>query len=508
MLQSFVEQLHTLLAAPYPYVNLVTYEEPRAVGLVEQLAAALSRSTTAWRPEEMTAPGSGSAEVCAALDAYLEALIEDLTTALRGGAAPNAGGVHLVIDAHPYLADPARVRRLRVLEPLLSETRTLVVFVSPLPVAIPELVKDLACVTMPMPDRSELEVLLEETLPELAPQLPRTRLASAALGLSAREAVRAFERARHLWSLETAKGRRFDWESAVVSEKRRLLKEGTALEFWDLSVGLDDVGGLHELKQWLGERQAAFSTEARSFGLPAPRGLLLIGVQGCGKTLAAKAIAGYWGIPLLRLDLGALFSGAVPPDEALRTALRSAEALSPAVLWVDEIEKGFEDADGETARILGSLLVWLQEKQSPVFFVATANRVQKLPPELLRRGRFDELFFVDLPDDESRTHILKVHLTRRGRDASGFKVAEIAGISEHFSGAELEQVVVAALYRAFGEKRELEQRDLVVAARQMVPLYALYEQEIKALRGWAQGRARPAHRDRKLTSLFGGAERR
>jgi SpoVK/Ycf46/Vps4 family AAA+-type ATPase len=294
----------------------------------------------------------------------------------------------------------------------------------------------------------------------------------------------------------------FDFENAVVAEKRRLIEADRILVYCDLDRNLSDIGGLGSLKTWLQERQRAFSEAAAEFGLPAPRGLLLTGVQGCGKSLFAKAVAGYWGIPLLQLDISRLFDGAIPPEAALSRAIKTAEALSPAVLWIDEIDKAFGEESGPVSRMMGSLLGWLQDKTDPVFFVATANRVEQLPPELLRKGRFDEIFFVDLPSEEERRQILAIHILRRGRRPDQFELASLAQRANYFSGAELEQVVVAALFKAFSHERELQQVDLDVAIQETVPLYRTYEKEIKALREWAEGRARPAARDRRLIDLF------
>jgi len=282
----------------------------------------------------------------------------------------------------------------------------------------------------------------------------------------------------------------------------------SVLEFHELGEGLGDVGGLGELKRWLGSRSKAFGEDARAFGLPAPKGLLLLGVQGCGKSLSAKAVAELWKFPLLRLDLGAVFAGAGgSPEAAIRQAIKVSESLAPVVLWVDEIEKGFSQVDaGESSvRVFGSFLTWLAEKRAEVFVVATANDVTSLPPELLRRGRFDEVFFVDLPNQHERLDILRIHMTKRGRDPDAFPGLEgVAKLAEHFSGAELEQVVTAALYRAFSHERELSLEDLELAAKQTVPLYRTYEEKIKGLRDWARTRARAATLDASVLDLFGG----
>ena len=248
------------------------------------------------------------------------------------------------------------------------------------------------------------------------------------------------------------------------------------------------------------QRTAAFTERARQFGLPAPKGLLLLGVQGCGKSLTAKAVASQWHLPLLRLDMGRIFSGLVgSSEENMRKAMRIAESIAPAVLWVDELEKslsglgssGVSDS-GVTARVFGSFLTWLQEKTAPVFVVATANRIDSLPAELLRKGRFDEIFFLDLPTAIERAQIFGIHLQRFGRNPDSFNVEELARRAEHFSGAEIEQVIVSGLYAAFAEGVELEQRHLLPTLSETLPLAVTMREDIARLREWARTRTRPA----------------
>jgi SpoVK/Ycf46/Vps4 family AAA+-type ATPase len=293
----------------------------------------------------------------------------------------------------------------------------------------------------------------------------------------------------------------------VLDEKKRLLARDLGLELVEAVETAQDLGGLHAFKGWLEERALAFAPGAAAYGLPAPRGVLLVGVQGCGKSLAAKASAAQLKVPLLRLDLPRVL-GREGAEESLAQALEAAEAIAPVALWVDEIEKGFagsapgQGGEARAARLLGSFSTWLQERRGSVFVVATANDVTRLPPELLRRGRFDELFFVDLPDLEARRDILALHLRRRGRDPA---VLDLAAISEQcgdYSGAELEQVVVGALHRAYALSRDLETADLRRVAQDLVPLFRTYEEQIKGLREWARGRARVAGRSGAVVDLF------
>ncbi len=272
--------------------------------------------------------------------------------------------------------------------------------------------------------------------------------------------------------------------------------------------GLDDLGGLESFKEWIAERALAFAPDARRFGLPAPRGVLLLGVQGCGKSLAAKSVASQLGVPLLRLDLPRVMGTGEGAEENLARALTAAEAIAPVAMWLDEIEKAFagsapgQGGDSRAARFLGSFSTWLQERAGAVFVVATANDVTRLPPELLRRGRFDELFFVDLPDLAARRAILALHLRKRDREPDRFDLAAIAELCADYSGAELEQVVVGALHRAFAQKREVDTADLRRVAQDLVPLFRTYEEQIKGLREWARGRARVAGREGAVVDLF------
>jgi SpoVK/Ycf46/Vps4 family AAA+-type ATPase len=324
----------------------------------------------------------------------------------------------------------------------------------------------------------------------------------AALGLTADEALRVFRK-----SCALAGGLNDKAVAGIVREKRQALRRTPALTFHEPGAGLDDVGGLGELKRWLRERRRAFGDEARKFGLPLPRGLLLLGVQGCGKSLSAKAVAREWNFPLLRVDLAAVFGNpGQTPEATIREATAVAESIAPCVLWIDEIEKGFAAASegGASSRVFGAFLTWLSEKQAPVFVVATANDVTRLPPELLRRGRFDELFFVDLPTEAERAEIFTIHLRRFGRDPLQFDLAELSLQASRLSGSEIEQVVSAALYTAFTESRDLGFNDLANAITDTVPLYDTYEERIKELRDWARTRARPATLNAKAASLFKG----
>ena len=286
----------------------------------------------------------------------------------------------------------------------------------------------------------------------------------------------------------------------VAGEKERIIKQSQVLEYYKPDAHLADVGGLDNLKQWLQRRGQAFGPGARKFGLDAPKGVLLLGVQGCGKSMVAKAVAASWQFPLLRFDMGKVFGGFVGQSEGnMRSALQIAEALAPCVLWIDEIEKGLagmgssDRSDGGiTARVVGTLLTWMQEKRDPVFVVATANRIEMLPPELLRKGRFDEIFFVDLPTTRVRAEILRIHLQRKKRDPDEFDLAALAEQSLGYSGAELEEAIREGLTEAYADGRELRTEDIAGALRATFPLSQTMGESIDELRDWARVRARLA----------------
>lgn len=487
----FVRELRALLRAPYALVHIETHEEARAVDLIKRLASRDDRPVWEWSITHGFGHDHSSG---------------DLMEALPNVESIDDPGVFIFKDAAPLLDDPVVRRRLRETEAHCASSSKTIVFVGPASIEYPEFSKDLTTLSLPLPDRTIIERQYKAVFPpEKFPSLPHESLVGGALGLTQRQAHRAYRRVRHQLMEARNKGEAFDAEDAILHEKQRLVGQSDVLEFHPLADGLETVGGLDALKQWLEQREAAFSDKAREYGLPAPKGLLLIGVQGCGKSLTAKVVGRHWGLPLLRLDMGSVFDGRRSPEEALRSALKTCDALAPCVLWMDEIEKGFatgQSDDGRARRVLGSLLTWQQEKETPVFVVATANDVESLPPELLRKGRFDEIFFVDLPQLHERREILKIHLRMRDLNVGDDVIDQLAEKTEYFSGAELEQIVISAMYAAFAEDRGITGEDLMYAARDTVPLYRTYEEMIKGLREWAQERARPASRQRRVVDFF------
>jgi AAA+ superfamily predicted ATPase len=487
------EELALLVRTGWRLIVLDTFEEERALRMLERVAGACERRLIVWSiASGLGDEGAGAGSLDAGLQA-IESVSEPALIAL--------------LDPQRSAQGDIAARRLRDLLPLLAKRRQCVVGLGPGLEFSTELGREAAFVELPLPRAQELEPVFRK-LREGAGDGPVTSAenavlsaaARAALGLTSGEAIRVFRKAcARAGALDSSA---VSW---IVREKRQALRRTPALSFHDAELSLEDVGGLSELKRWLRERRRAFAEEAEEFGLPTPRGLLLLGVQGCGKSLCAKAVAREWQFPLLRLDLAAAFGSRERSVEAtVREAVAVAESLAPAVLWIDEIEKGFaaSAADPRTTRVFGAFLTWLSEKQSPVFVVATANDVASLPPELLRRGRFDELFFVDLPSPAERVEILAIHLRKRGRDPRQFPLDDLATEAERLSGAELEQVVIAGLYTAFSESRDLTAADLSNAIQETVPLYDTYEERIKELRDWARNRARPATLDVRAVDLF------
>ncbi len=504
------DELDFLIRASYPIVYIVSAEEVRVErALRHQVLPGLNgrpphnKTLITW---SITEGLSDSSRAGPAVGAAAGRDGRDPLRALELVEKSTERAVFLFRDFHPYLQDPTIVRKLRDLAHSLKESPKKLLLLSPVLKIPPEIEKEVAVVEYGLPTIEDLDPIMEEVIQSvraaegkgdrfdvnLTPA-EREVMLSAALGLTATEAENVFAKS-------LVQKQRFD-VGVILSEKEQIIRKSGILEYYRHSEAFEDVGGLDALKTWLAKRTRAFTKEAREFGLPQPRGILLIGVPGCGKSLTAKAVGQLWRLPLLRLDVGKVFAGLVgSSEENMRKAIKTAEAVAPAILWLDELEKGFSGTQssgvsdgGTTARVFGSFVTWLQEKTSPVFVIATANNVSLLPPELLRKGRFDEVFFVDLPTLEERESIFKIHLEKRGRDPEQFDLTELAVYSEGYSGAEIEQAIVSALYDAFDEgARPLTTADIRASLAETVPLSQTMSEEIAELREWASRRARPA----------------
>ncbi|MBC7971947.1 MAG: AAA family ATPase [Verrucomicrobia bacterium] len=487
------EEFSILIQAQYPLVYMVTSEEERA----EQTIATISQSKPQRRVYVWTVthgiveygqPRNVTQHNTVSPEAAIEWVIRH-----------KEPGIFVFKDLHPFYSAPV-IRWLRDAIASFKGTQKAIVLMSPVQEIPIELEKEVAVLDFPMPDMGELNHVLSQQLEQVRTRRitteAREKLLKAALGLTRDEAEKVYRKA------QVTAGRLTEEEvDIVLSEKKQLIRRNGILEYVEEDETIDSVGGLDELKRWLKQRSNAFTERAREYGLPQPKGMLILGVPGCGKSLIAKTTSRLWGLPLLRLDMGRVYDGSmVGRSEAnLRGALKTAESISPAILFIDEMDKAFAgstgsaDSDGGTSsRIFGSFLTWMQEKSSPVFVMATANRVERLPGEFLRKGRFDEIFFVDLPNSEERKEIFKIHLSKRRREIARFDLDQLANVCDGFSGAEIEQALVAAMYEAFAQDREFTQLDIIAAIKSTLPLSKTMTEQVTALRDWARQRARPA----------------
>ena len=520
MVSSFQNSLAVLAKARFPVLYVETFEERRALAAIRSAMEggllSTPRSVHTWSittglvdPEGRVSPGT-----------------TDPLRALDAAQHVDRAAAFVFLDLHAHMgdgtrpADPAVVRKLRELAADFQNgllARTLIIVAPALRIP-PELEKDVHILDFPLPDETAIRRILDDLIAANAgnrrlrinlTETDKDRLVRASLGLTETEAEGALALAMASDGVLDA-----DDVTTVLQEKKQAVRKAGLLEYVDTDIDLAGVGGLDNLKRWLRRRDNSWLAEAAEYGIPAPRGVLITGVPGCGKSLTAKAVAASWRLPLLRLDIGKVFSGIVGSSESnLRTAIRSAEAAAPAVLWVDEIEKGFSGVgatgdSGTASRVFGGFLTWMQEKTAPVFVIATSNNVQSLPPELLRKGRFDEIFFVDLPAPDERAQIWELHVRKHIHAAphhAGFIFgdvlrADLVLATEGFSGAEIEQAVIAGLFDAFSERRHITGDDLRLAVERSVPLSVTQAESLAALRAWAGERAVSASDNRVETS--------
>jgi len=499
-MSNFSNEFELLLRSRYPIIYIPTREEERAEVAIALSAKNLgNRAVYIWdfvdgyqgNPNDL---GFGKRNPLQALE-FLEKL---------PAAAP---AIFILRDFQRFLDDVSISRKLRNLARLLKSQPKNIVIISA-QIAIPDdLTEVLTVLEFALPTAAEIKIEVERLL--IATGKPvegrlLDEMVRSCQGLSIERIRRVLAKA-----IATRGEIQPDDVELILEEKRQTIRQTQILDFYSAHENISDIGGLDNLKEWLLRRGGGFSEKARQYGLPHPRGLLLVGIQGTGKSLTAKAIAHHWHLPLLRLDVGRLFAGLVGESESrTRQMIQLAEALAPCVLWIDEIDKAFAGFDskgdaGTTSRVFGTFITWLAEKTSPVFVVATANNIQSLPPEMLRKGRFDEIFFVGLPNQEERRAIFEVHLSRlRPQSLKSYDLDRLAYETPDFSGAEIEQTLIEAMHIGFSQNRDFATDDVLEAASQMVPLARTAQEQIQFLQDWAAaGKAR-------LASRYGSLSRR
>ncbi|MEM2144418.1 MAG: AAA family ATPase [Candidatus Jordarchaeaceae archaeon] len=506
------EELEILIRARYPIILIETYEEARAENMIAEIARARDKKVYCWSVTRGLYPFGQSIQ-----SKKIDTQTCDPIVALNNVVEMVEQAIFVFKDLHPFMNEASVVRKLRELSDYLKGSLKTLILLSPRMKIPMELEKDITVLSLDLPDLKELDGLLSQIIEEVNAKTElkislnpeqRERILKSALGLTLNEAENVFAKTLVM-------GGRLKEEDIpiILAEKEQIIKKSGLLEYFSSTEKFNNIGGLEILKEWLRKRSLAFSEKAKEFGLPAPKGVLLIGVQGCGKSLCAKALASLWRVPLLRFDLGKVFSSLVgSSEENVRKAIQVSESVAPAILWIDEIEKAFAGTQsstfsdaGTTARVFGSFITWLQEKTSPVFVIATANNITQLPPELLRKGRFDEIFFVDLPTYRERKEIFAIHLAKRKRDPKNFDIDHLSKITEGFSGAEIEEAIVSALFDVFEKGEDLTTAAIEKAIKETVPLSKTMYEEIESLRRWAETRTRRASLPEEET---GAAEKR
>lgn len=496
------QEIDTLIRARYPILYIVSGEEVRVQNAIVNIAQGRDKKVFEWSYTVGLVPAGASIQS----QKHRNAATRDPLLALDQVIDQVEPAIFIFKDFHPFLkgCNFAVIRKLKEIALHLKNSFKTVILISPVMEIPTELDKEITVLNFPLPTREELGTLLDKIVEDVKEfrqveidldETGRDKLLSAALGLTLNEAENVF--AKIIVQDERLSG---EDVNDVFAEKQQIIRKSGLLEYYATDESFAHVGGLTILKEWLTKRAVAFGEEARDFGLPPPKGILMLGVQGCGKSLCAKAVSSLWQLPLLRFDMGRMFGSLVgSSEENVRKSIAVAESVAPAILWVDEIDKAFAGSQGSgstdggtTARVFGTFLTWLSEKTAPVFVVATANDISQLPPELLRKGRLDEIFFVDLPTEEEREEIFRIHIHRRKRDPEAFELPDLVAASKEFSGAEIEQAIISALYDAFYSKEELKTEHLLEALAQTVPLSKTMDEQLNRLRTWAEGRARHA----------------
>ena len=496
------EQIQSMLKAYYPVLYLTTFEYDRTKQKIQSIVKTIGKDYLYYEWNcvdglKKKDAGDGALKPITNMEEP-EELLNYISS--RISDASGISEVFILEDFHEYIEERNIKIKLRQLAETLRFFRKHIIIVSSVMTLPTELEKYVTVVEIPLPDRYDLEKVLMNVARNASAELNdelKKRLVDSALGMTVMEADLAY-------CLAAVKNK-FDDNSprTVALEKEQIIKKSGLLDYYQVNEDLRNVGGMEHLKSWLEKRKLAYDFKAQLWKLPEPKGVLLLGVPGCGKSLTAKCIASLWNMPLLRLDIGKIFEGIIGSSEDnIRRAIATAEAVAPCVLWIDEIEKGLSGSQssgttdgGTTARIFSTILTWMQEKIKPVFVVATANDISLLPPELLRKGRFDEIFFVDLPNTEDRKSIFAIHLKKKGQNPNDFSLDRLAHDSLGFNGAEIEECVNEAMFAAYTENQEmpkLQMIHLLNSIKETIPLSLTMKNQIDALRNWAKSRAKQA----------------
>ncbi len=501
-MKDFENIFKVYVEAGTPVLQVVTYEWERLYGFSIKTAKALNINVYVWSSSLNLRKWDTSSKKFTE-----ENDISDPIDVLQWFYNLNEKCILLLEDFHPYIKDNnfpviRWVREIAKPNSTTSNNKTLIIQ-TPFVVNIREFDKEVPILEISLPSEKQLMTIFDKVTKDIEEKAmnenEKRDIIQAALGLTVMEAELCFKKIiaekKKLTKTEI---------SLIIIEKEQIIKKGGILEYFHPTGNFNEIGGMELLKEWLSKRGKAFSTDAKDFGLTPPKGVLLLGVPGCGKSLLAKTISNEWNLPLIKFDLGKVFGGIVGESEAnMRKALQLAETISPSIMWIDEIEKGLSGTassgatdGGTTSRVFGNLLTWMQDKKEPVFIIATANNIESLPPELLRKGRFDEIFFVDLPSSEERKDIFEIHIQKRKRKIKNFDLDLLASKTIGFSGAEIEEAVNEGMYIAYNNGDELETKDILEAVNKTYPLSKTMKKTIDALRKWATVRARMSSKNK------------
>jgi len=492
---TFLDRFNTTIRSNHSLINIVTYEEARFLSMMGESPFFNDKNIIIWDL------GAGFKSIKGEMGGIKNKDRPDPINCLQEISKFSGNAIFILRDFHLHFRESIILRTLRNLNHDLQFTKKTIILTTPNSTLPVELREDVCQIELELPGYPEIEKELDSVVVSAAQGKPPTpqlkeKIVESTLGLS-------MVNIKNLFSKIIITHGSIDERSIeiILQEKRGIIKKGEILEFFPVQESLNDIGGLENLKGWLRKRSQVFTHKAKDYGLPAPKGILIIGIQGTGKSLAAKATAGLWKLPLLRMDLGKVFGSLLGESEQnLRQAINLAETISPCILWIDELEKAFAGSSGSagdggtSARILGTFLTWMQEKTKPVFIIATGNDVAQLPPELMRKGRFDEIFFVDLPTSTERQAIFKVLLEKVRPVIRQFDLEKLADATTDYSGAEIEQIIYDAMFNAFDDnQREFTETDILDSVTEIIPISRLMSEKIDALKAWAAPRTRKAN---------------